>query len=99
MKPIYFAVLFLTSIQAVEAQTPKKTPPASASSAAQPKFKAIWEPANYPKDINLLDVKFVSAEEGWAVGDQEHDPAHQGRRENVGGSIGRRSGIERPRVD
>jgi len=68
MRLIYFAVLFLTSIQAVEAQTPKKTPPASAASATQPKFKAIWEPANYPKDINLLDVKFVSAEEGWAVG-------------------------------
>ena len=68
MRLIYFAVLFLTSIQAIEGQTPKKTPPASAASATQPKFKAIWEPANYPKDINLLDVKFVSAEEGWAVG-------------------------------
>jgi len=70
MRLIYFAVLFLTSIQAVEAQTPKKAPPAGAASATQPKFKAIWEPANYPKDINLLDVKFVSAEEGWAVGDK-----------------------------
>lgn len=64
MRLIYFAVLFLTSIQTIEAQTP------TAASATQPKFKAIWEPANYPKDINLLDVKFVSAEEGWAVGDK-----------------------------
>src|SRR3990172_4844786 len=70
MRLIYFAVLFLNSIQAVEAQIPKKTPPASAASATQLKFKAIWEPANYPKDINLLDVKFISAEEGWAVGDK-----------------------------
>jgi len=70
MRLIYLAVLFLTSIQAVEAQTPKKTPPAGAASATQPKFKAIWEPANYPKDIDLLDVKFVSAEEGWAVGNK-----------------------------
>ena len=67
---IYIAILFLTSIQAVEAQTPKKTPPAGAASAMQPKFKAIWEPANYPKDINLRDMKFVSAEEGWVVGDK-----------------------------
>jgi photosystem II stability/assembly factor-like uncharacterized protein len=36
--------------------------------AGQPKFKAIWEPANFPKDIDLMDVWFVSAEEGWAVG-------------------------------
>ena len=71
MRLIYFfAVLFLTSIQAVEAQTPKKPPPAGAASAIQPKFKAIWEPANYPKDINLRDMKFVSAEEGWVVGDK-----------------------------
>jgi photosystem II stability/assembly factor-like uncharacterized protein len=70
MRLVYLAVLFLTSIQAVEAQTPKKAPPAGAASATQPKFKAVWEPANYPKDINLLDVKFVSAEEGWAVGDK-----------------------------
>lgn len=68
MRLIYLAVLFLTSIQAFEAQTPKKTPPSGAASATQPKFKAVWEPANYPKDINLLDVVFVSAEEGWAVG-------------------------------
>ncbi len=66
MRLIYLAVLFLTGIPAGEAQTPKKTP----ASATQPKFKAIWEPANYPKDINLLDVRFVSGEEGWAVGDK-----------------------------
>jgi len=68
MRLISLAVLFLASMQAVEAQTPKKTAPANAASATQPKVKAIWEPANYQKDINLLDMKFVSAEEGWAVG-------------------------------
>jgi len=68
MRLIYLAVLFLTSIQAFEAQTPKKTPPSVTASATQPKFKAVWEPANYPQDIDLYDVQFVSAEEGWAVG-------------------------------
>lgn len=71
MRLTYLAVLLFTaSIQGVEAQTPKKTPPAGTASSTQPKFKAIWEPANYPKDLNLRDVRFVSAEEGWAVGDK-----------------------------
>jgi photosystem II stability/assembly factor-like uncharacterized protein len=34
----------------------------------KPKFKAIWEPVNYPQDAELRDVSFVSAEEGWVVG-------------------------------
>jgi len=49
-------------------QAPKKSAPAAESS--RPKLKAVWEPANYPKDLNLLDVKFISAEEGWAVGEK-----------------------------
>jgi len=55
------------SKQGATSAAKKGTAPASAD---QPKWKAIWEPANYPKDINLLDVKFVSAEEGWAVGNK-----------------------------
>ncbi len=53
------------------AQAPKKNPAAPAKAGAeQPKWKAVWEPANYPKDINLRDVQFISADEGWAVGDK-----------------------------
>ncbi|HYW43049.1 MAG TPA: YCF48-related protein [Bryobacteraceae bacterium] len=33
-----------------------------------PKYKAIWEPVNYPQDAELGDVFFVSAEVGWVVG-------------------------------
>jgi photosystem II stability/assembly factor-like uncharacterized protein len=36
--------------------------------AAPPKFKAVFEPINYPQDVELTDVHFVSAEEGWATG-------------------------------
>ena len=41
---------------------------APAQAAAQPKFKAIWEPVNVPEDLNLLSVHFISAEEGWVAG-------------------------------
>ena len=70
MRLIYLAVLVLASMQAVDAQSPRNTGPAKADATTQPKFKAIWEPANYPKDINLLDMTFVSALEGWAVGEK-----------------------------
>lgn len=47
-----------------------KRPPATkaAAKAEQPKFKAIWEPVNYPEDVLLTSVDFVSAEEGWVAG-------------------------------
>jgi photosystem II stability/assembly factor-like uncharacterized protein len=35
---------------------------------AKPKFKAIFEPVNYPEDAELRDVFFVSRDVGWAVG-------------------------------
>ncbi len=60
--------LLSVACSVVVAQAPKKSAPAAESD--RPKFKAVWEPASYPKDINLRDVKFVSAEEGWAVGDK-----------------------------
>jgi len=59
--------LLITGSSIVVARAPKKS---AAARSDRPTFMAIWEPANYPKDINLLDVKFVSAEEGWAVGDK-----------------------------
>jgi photosystem II stability/assembly factor-like uncharacterized protein len=75
-KLLLFVGLLLVASELTVAQVPKKgstpaakkgAPPATAD---QPEWKAVWEPANYSKDINLLDVKFVSAEEGWAVGDK-----------------------------
>jgi len=42
------------------------TPPSQATQ--QPKFKGIWEPVNYPDDIFLHNVFFVSDKVGWAGG-------------------------------
>jgi photosystem II stability/assembly factor-like uncharacterized protein len=43
-----------------------------------PKFKAIWEPVNYPYDAELRDVFFVSADEGWVVGHVKSDAGEGG---------------------
>jgi photosystem II stability/assembly factor-like uncharacterized protein len=42
--------------------------PAAAQKAAQPKFKAIWEPVSYKEDLVLFDIRFTSKEEGWVTG-------------------------------
>jgi photosystem II stability/assembly factor-like uncharacterized protein len=34
----------------------------------EPKFKAIWEPINYPDDISLQSVYFVDDKVGWVSG-------------------------------
>ena len=62
MRLIYFAVLFLTSIQTIEAQTP------SAASATQPKFKAIWEPVPFTKDVELKSISCIGPETCWVGG-------------------------------
>lgn len=68
------AIVFLLALVtgAVHGQSTKGRPSASKGSATEsaPKFKAIWEPVNYGKDINLQALHFVSAEEGWVVGDK-----------------------------
>jgi photosystem II stability/assembly factor-like uncharacterized protein len=43
-------------------------PAQPAARAEQPKFKAIWEPVNYPDDLTLLDVFFVDDQVGWIGG-------------------------------
>jgi len=40
----------------------------AAASAPEQKYKGIWEPVNYPDDVTLLSVYFVSEKEGWAAG-------------------------------
>lgn len=40
--------------------------PAPTANATQ--YKGIWEPVNYPHDVSLGDVYFVTANEGWAAG-------------------------------
>lgn len=55
----------LTLAQTGRAATPAQKP---ATTATQPKFKAIWEPINYKEDLNLFDVRFISKDEGWVTG-------------------------------
>ena len=57
--------------QAPKRQTGAPNVPKPAGAAAQttePKFKAIWEPANVKEDIELQAVHFTSPEEGWVAG-------------------------------
>ncbi len=48
---------------------PIATQPTTAAPAEeQPRYKAIWEPKNYPDDVILLDVFFVNDQVGWVSG-------------------------------
>jgi photosystem II stability/assembly factor-like uncharacterized protein len=44
----------------------KAAPPSAEHPAVT--YTGIWEPVNYPHDIELTDVFFVSVDEGWAAG-------------------------------
>ncbi len=60
---------FVLAVVTAAAQVPAPTPPAKpAGAAAAPKFKAIWEPVPFNKDINLNAVACVGPETCWAVG-------------------------------
>jgi photosystem II stability/assembly factor-like uncharacterized protein len=65
----YVPILIDLSVVVAAAQTGQKE---------KPKFKAIWEPVNYPYDAELRDVYFVSAEEGWVVGHASSDAGEGG---------------------
>ena len=52
----------------------KKHPRFEAKSASIPQqspLKAIWEPVNYPEDLELTDVFFVTDQEGWVAGGKD----------------------------
>ena len=46
----------------------KQAKSAAKSQKTEPKFKAIWEPANVKGDIELRSVHFASPDEGWVAG-------------------------------
>jgi photosystem II stability/assembly factor-like uncharacterized protein len=54
---VLVSVVFALSTSLL-AQTPRPAP----------QFKGIFEPVNYPEDVSLSDVFFVSADVGWAAG-------------------------------
>jgi hypothetical protein len=49
MRKLLLPVGLISVACVVVAQAPKKSTPAAESD--RPKFKAVWEPANYSKDI------------------------------------------------
>ena len=65
--------LLLCGVTVTLAQTPlagtsAQKPTTAAQNASQHKFKAIFEPVNYNQDLQLLDVSFVTPDEGWVSG-------------------------------
>jgi photosystem II stability/assembly factor-like uncharacterized protein len=45
----------------------------AAAQQPQPRLKAIWEPINYPDDLTLMSVSFVSDDLGWISGGANWD--------------------------
>ncbi len=65
-------LLLLALAGALAAQPPaKKSTLTKTTSAAQPKYKAIWEPVNVKEDLKLFSVYFVSPDEGWVAGGKD----------------------------
>jgi photosystem II stability/assembly factor-like uncharacterized protein len=60
------------TIMSATPQAPKKAAPAkpAAASANAPKFKAIWEPVPFNKDLDLNAIACVGPETCWVVGDK-----------------------------
>ncbi len=59
------------AVMTATAQAPApRTPARPAAAAAAPKFKAIWEPVPFNRDVNLNAVTCVGPETCWAVGDR-----------------------------
>lgn len=61
-------------------QTKSKTkkPVGPGPTGQRPRFKAIFEPANYSEDIQLEDIYFVDENEGWAAGQRNGNSPHGG---------------------
>jgi photosystem II stability/assembly factor-like uncharacterized protein len=64
------ACCVLAVVTATAQVPPPKPPVKPAGAAAAAKFKAIWEPVPFNKDINLNAVACVGPETCWAVGDK-----------------------------
>lgn len=70
MRKSFSLLLLVLAISSSSVQTARK--------ATTQKFKAIWEPVNYPQDASLRDVFFVSPEVGWGVGTVPSDAGEGG---------------------
>lgn len=69
--PLLFVLLMVALAQG-QTRSRRPTRPAKIStrgavSPAADRFAAVWEPINYPDDIDIHDIFFVTPEEGWAA--------------------------------
>jgi photosystem II stability/assembly factor-like uncharacterized protein len=68
----WLLVSLICCVGGAAGQTPQArtgaTRPSTGAKNAQPKFKAIWEPINYPDDLPLTSVFFVNDQVGWISG-------------------------------
>ena len=62
------AALALAGAGGVAAQRPPRAAKASPHATAPLRFKAIWEPVNYPHDVELDEVLFINADTGFVTG-------------------------------
>jgi photosystem II stability/assembly factor-like uncharacterized protein len=62
---------------AAQTRRPTRRPPAPASARHAP-LKAIFEPVNFPQDVDISDIFFVDSEVGWACGHRLTDGGEGG---------------------
>jgi hypothetical protein len=64
------AVLLASTARTSAGQTATRLhkPPVPVAVGAEHKYKAIWEPMNYPEDVQLEEVFFANDQVGWIAG-------------------------------
>jgi photosystem II stability/assembly factor-like uncharacterized protein len=68
--PAYLLALALLAAPGfAQSAGPRRQPQKSPGVQHKPLYKGIFEPVNYPKDINLRDVFFVTPDIGWVAGE------------------------------
>lgn len=69
-KFIELAVFGLLITGLAAGQATKSTPAKAPAKATEPKFKAVWEPVPFTKDIQLNAISCAGPETCWVVGDK-----------------------------
>lgn len=66
---VFFALLILMGSALGQRRTVHRPAAKAEGTEKKPLYKGIFEPVNYPKDINLSDVFFVNGDTGWVAGE------------------------------
>ena len=74
-----FLLIANTALHAFPQTKPSASRSAQKTASASPdKYKGIFEPVNYPEDVELTDVFFIDADNGWASGKKNTDAGEGG---------------------